>query len=154
MKTTSIPLKPYSLTELSKLYSVCIKTIKKWMKPFSEEIGEKNGRFYTINQVKVIFSKIGLPGEISNDWSLFAPNRLCLSQSCTKLPKAWNDLFNPSHICFIKINNNHGNKINHQRKLQQQHLFDRCHILSQFRFCRACRLCDQSSSRWSNMARL
>ena len=67
MKTTSIPLKPYSLTELSKLYSVCIKTIKKWMKPFSEEIGEKNGRFYTINQVKLIFSKICLPGEISND---------------------------------------------------------------------------------------
>ena len=67
MKTTSIPLKPYSLTELSKLYSVCIKTIKKWMKPFTEEIGEKNGRFYTINQVKVIFLRIGLPGQISND---------------------------------------------------------------------------------------
>jgi len=67
MKTTSVPLRPYSLTELSNLYSVCIKTMKKWMKPFIEEIGEKNGRFYTINQVKTIFLRIGVPGQISND---------------------------------------------------------------------------------------
>ena len=67
MTTTSVSLKPYSLTELSKLYSVCIKTMKRWMKPFLAEIGEKNGRFYTISQVKIIFSKIGLPGQISAD---------------------------------------------------------------------------------------
>ena len=67
MTTTSVTLKPYSLTELAKLYDVCIKTMKKWMKPFLAEIGEKNGRFYTISQVKIIFLKIGVPGQISAD---------------------------------------------------------------------------------------
>ncbi|MEY2828675.1 MAG: hypothetical protein RIQ33_533 [Bacteroidota bacterium] len=58
----SFELKPYSITELAKVYSVCNRTIKKWMRPFEKEIGEKQGRYYTVSQVKVVFEKIGLPG--------------------------------------------------------------------------------------------
>ena len=64
MKTNTIALKPYSLTELSGLYQVCTRTMKKWMQPFEESVGEKLGRYYTITQVKIIFEKLGLPGEI------------------------------------------------------------------------------------------
>ena len=38
MKTNTVALKPYSFTELAKLYDVCIRTMKKWMVPFEEEV--------------------------------------------------------------------------------------------------------------------
>lgn len=68
MKITTIALKPYSLTDLAGLYSVCGRTMKKWVAPFESEVGAKQGRYYTIAQVKIIFEKIGLPGEISTDY--------------------------------------------------------------------------------------
>lgn len=60
-----IALKAYSMTELAKIYKVDWRTFKKWLLPFSNEIGAKQGRFYTIPQVKVIFEKLSLPGEIA-----------------------------------------------------------------------------------------
>ena len=64
MKKNTIQLKPYSLVELAKLYTVCDRTMKKWIRPFEQEVGEKNGRYYSISQVKIIFDKLGLPSEI------------------------------------------------------------------------------------------
>jgi hypothetical protein len=64
MKKNTIQLKPYSLVDLAKLYTVCDRTMKKWIKPFDHEVGEKNGRYYSISQVKIIFDKLGLPSEI------------------------------------------------------------------------------------------
>ena len=64
MKKNTIQLKPYSLGELAKIYTVCDRTMKKWIKPFEQEVGEKNGRYYSISQVKIIFDKLGLPSEI------------------------------------------------------------------------------------------
>ncbi len=48
MKTesTQIKLKPYSITELARIYGVDPRTLKKWLVPFEKEIGEKNGRFF------------------------------------------------------------------------------------------------------------
>jgi transposase-like protein len=54
-------IKPYTTKELAAIYGVCDKTLKKWMKPFAVEIGEKQGRYYTVAQVKTIFEKIGVP---------------------------------------------------------------------------------------------
>lgn len=65
MNTTimkEIEIRHYSTKELSKLYGVCDKTLLKWMKPFADDIGPKQGRFYTVAQVKVIFDKLGEPG--------------------------------------------------------------------------------------------
>jgi hypothetical protein len=54
-------VKPYSITELATLYGVSKKTFKKWLKPFENEIGERNGRYYTVRQVRVIFDRLDFP---------------------------------------------------------------------------------------------
>jgi hypothetical protein len=54
-------VKAYTITELATLYEVSIKTFKTWLKPYTAEIGEKQSRYFTVLQVKIIFEKIGLP---------------------------------------------------------------------------------------------
>jgi hypothetical protein len=62
MNTTSeITVKAYTITELAALYSISTKTFRIWLKPYAEEIGEKQGRYFTTLQVRIIFEKIGLP---------------------------------------------------------------------------------------------
>jgi transposase-like protein len=64
MSTTSketVEIRHYSTKELARFYGVCDKTLLKWMKPFSAHIGEKQGRFYTVAQVQIIFEKLGRP---------------------------------------------------------------------------------------------
>lgn len=63
-KKSSIQLKPYTLSEISKLYSVDWRTLKLWIEPFLKEIGQKRGRYYTIPQVRIIFEKLDLPSLI------------------------------------------------------------------------------------------
>jgi hypothetical protein len=64
---TKVPIKHYTRKELSKIYGVCDKTFKRWLAPFLEDIGEKNGRFYSVAQVKIIFKKLELPSEYENN---------------------------------------------------------------------------------------
>lgn len=59
--TTSIEIKPYSTKELASIYGVCDKTLKKWLLPFAEAIGKKQGRYYNVAQVKTVFDKLGIP---------------------------------------------------------------------------------------------
>lgn len=54
-------IKPYSAKEIADIYGVCDKTLKKWIKPFNEQVGKKHGRYYNVAQVKIIFDKLGLP---------------------------------------------------------------------------------------------
>lgn len=56
-------MRAYSLPELARLYKISEKTFKKWIKPFKADIGQRQGRFYNIAQVKIIFSKLGAPEE-------------------------------------------------------------------------------------------
>jgi hypothetical protein len=65
MKKNTIAVKPYSLTEMSKMYDVCTRTMKKWLLPFEGQIGKKQGRYFTIAQVTMILDKLGLPTEIA-----------------------------------------------------------------------------------------
>lgn len=57
----SIEVKHYSTKELARFYGVCDKTLLKWMKPFVNDIGQKQGRYFTVAQVKIIFEKLGEP---------------------------------------------------------------------------------------------
>lgn len=57
----SFHVKPYSPKTLSSLYGVSIKTFRKWLLPFQDQIGRKNGHYYTSLQVKIIVEKIGVP---------------------------------------------------------------------------------------------
>jgi hypothetical protein len=61
-----IELKPYTLKELALVYDVCVRTINKWLIPFKDEIGSKQGRYYNVNQVKIVFEKLGLPGNLED----------------------------------------------------------------------------------------
>lgn len=59
-------IRPYSAKELAGIYGVCDKTLMKWMKPFAQNIGEKQGRYFTVAQVKIIFEKLGVPCKIKD----------------------------------------------------------------------------------------
>jgi transposase-like protein len=60
-KQNSKAAKPYSLSELANHYGVTRHTMRKWLVPHRQEIGETVGRFYTVRQVKSIFTALGLP---------------------------------------------------------------------------------------------
>ncbi len=59
-----LPLKPYSLKELSGLYHVSKNTFKKWIEPIQKKIGKREGYYYNIHQVEIIFEHLGIPGEV------------------------------------------------------------------------------------------
>jgi transposase len=67
MGSDKFQIKPLSLKDLAGLYDVDYRTIKKWIRPFQKEIGKKNGRYYSIAQVKTILEKLGTPMTISLD---------------------------------------------------------------------------------------
>ena len=54
-------VKPYSPSELAEIYGVCSRTFKKWIQPFQGEIGKREGRFFSVRQVKIIFLKLDIP---------------------------------------------------------------------------------------------
>ena len=58
---SKFPMRVYTAQELSKTYKVCKKTFMRWIKPFEAVIGERQGRYYNINQVKTILDKLGVP---------------------------------------------------------------------------------------------
>ena len=58
---SGFPVRAYSLKELSAMYHVNKKTLRKWLKPFEIYIGERTGYYYNNAQVKIIFEKLGDP---------------------------------------------------------------------------------------------
>jgi len=68
-----IQLRGYSLAELARLYQISEKSFRTWIKPFAAEIGERHGRYYNVNQVRIILQKLGFPDMLSEP-DLFAPN--------------------------------------------------------------------------------
>ena len=64
MNTSDFLVRCYTHQELSKLYRVSWKTFKKLLKPYSKQIGQKNGHFYTSRQVMIIIKRLGLPSSL------------------------------------------------------------------------------------------
>lgn len=60
----SFPLKAYTVTQLSEIYGVSTKTFRRWVSPFKKEVGEKQGYFFNISQVKCIVQRLGVPGNV------------------------------------------------------------------------------------------
>jgi hypothetical protein len=54
-------LKPYNIKELIDMYKISYKTWRTWIAPHVATIGEKRGRYYTVNQVKTIVTILGYP---------------------------------------------------------------------------------------------
>jgi hypothetical protein len=62
-ETEKIEIKPYSKQELADLYKIGVRSMTTWLLPFEKIIGKRYGRYYNMKQVKVIFEKLGLPGD-------------------------------------------------------------------------------------------
>ena len=60
----NIFVKPYSVKELCNLYEVKAKIFNKWLDPFRNELGDRTGWYFTVNQVELIFSRLGVPYKI------------------------------------------------------------------------------------------
>lgn len=54
-------LRAYSYKELATLYGISHRTLKNWLEPFEDEIGQKRGRYFTVNQMEVVFKRLGFP---------------------------------------------------------------------------------------------
>ena len=50
MKETTIELRPSTLKWLASMYGVDKRTMRKWLLPIKEELGERLGNFYNISQ--------------------------------------------------------------------------------------------------------
>ena len=59
-------VKPYTMKELCTIYQISDKTMRKWLKPFSEQIGQRQGHIYNVAQVNVIFAHLGIPSILDN----------------------------------------------------------------------------------------
>jgi len=57
----TVEIKVYSIGELAVLYEVSVRTMNRWLKPHLEKIGKREGRFYSVKQVSIIFDQLGLP---------------------------------------------------------------------------------------------
>ena len=64
VSNNKLELKPYSKKELAEIYGISVKCLNNWINKFKSEVGNICGRYYNVNQVKVIFAKLGLPGTI------------------------------------------------------------------------------------------
>lgn len=47
-----------TLKELADRWDVSVRTVRKWLKPFEEEIGPRIGNIYSPHQVEIILSKL------------------------------------------------------------------------------------------------
>jgi len=54
-------VRPYTAKELAALYGVSTKTLRTWLQPHKEAIGERVSRYFTALQIRVIFDRLGLP---------------------------------------------------------------------------------------------
>jgi transposase len=60
--TDKFEVKASTKKEMAAIYGVSVRTFNSWLKPFEEKVGEKRGRYYTVNQVIIIVDVLGLPG--------------------------------------------------------------------------------------------
>lgn len=63
MKTPNnqLKIKPYSKKELAQIYGISVRCLNNWINKFKTEVGDICGRYYNVNQVRVILAKLGLP---------------------------------------------------------------------------------------------
>ena len=56
-----LPVKPYMPGELAKYYQVSEKTFRCWLTDLKEKLGKRNGRYFNLKQVELIFQELGTP---------------------------------------------------------------------------------------------
>lgn len=58
-------IKPYRLLDLAAIFDVNYKTFRRWMDKYPEELGDRDGKYYSIRQVNFCIEKFGLPSKIA-----------------------------------------------------------------------------------------
>lgn len=53
--------KPLNYKQLAAIYDVTHRTLKSWLEPFMDEIGEIRGKTFTLKQIRIIYDKLGEP---------------------------------------------------------------------------------------------
>jgi hypothetical protein len=48
------------------MYAVSKKTMTRWLKPHLIKIGQREGRYYNVKQIQIIFEILGLPDCLDN----------------------------------------------------------------------------------------
>lgn len=68
MKTTYVvrEVNPYGMKQLCEIYQISGKTMRKWLQPFAQQIGERQGHIYNVAQVATIFKNLGVPGVLEH----------------------------------------------------------------------------------------
>lgn len=54
-------IKPCNHTQLAAAYGVSPKVLRTWLRPHQKEIGPRSGYKYSLEQLFIIFDKIGWP---------------------------------------------------------------------------------------------
>ena len=67
MTKSRTEIKPYSKKELAALYEVSPRCLTTMLEPFNSTIGNKNGRYFNVNQVEKIFFHLGFPSILLKD---------------------------------------------------------------------------------------
>lgn len=51
----------YSAKQLAFFYLISKPTFQRWIEPYQDQVGLRNGNYYTSAQVEIIFQKLGRP---------------------------------------------------------------------------------------------
>jgi hypothetical protein len=76
-------VKPYSTKELCSIYGVSPKTFFRWLLPFTQQIGKRNGRMYTVRQIEIIIGFLGVPYAY-REKETFTEWQINYNRKCTK----------------------------------------------------------------------
>lgn len=60
-------IKPYTKKELASLYDLSPRAFFTLLKPHLDVVGTKLGRYYSIKQVELIFTRLGTPSSLLED---------------------------------------------------------------------------------------
>lgn len=58
-------IKPYRIIDLAAIFDVNRKTMKRWMSNFPNELGKREGKYFSINQVQFMIAQFGLPRRLN-----------------------------------------------------------------------------------------
>ncbi|MBI2968916.1 MAG: hypothetical protein HYY40_14035 [Bacteroidetes bacterium] len=68
-----LEVKPYTKKELAGLYGISPRSFCTWFKKIEHDVGKKQGKYFTVNQVRLIVEKLGLPGTIGESQNEVQP---------------------------------------------------------------------------------
>jgi transposase-like protein len=57
-------VKPYRLSDLATIFDVNRKTMRKWLDRYPDELGNREGKYFSVRQVQFCLEKFGLPGKV------------------------------------------------------------------------------------------